>query len=302
MLELGVSTREHVEQALAARERGDDRPLGKILLANGWLDEPGYLKAMDAQRAREAFAAASAPTPERIDLEKKRRAARAAVQKGALVAEAAANAPFLRKIIGKPLGRVLVGRLIHKGQMALTLSGLLDRRPVRVKVLRPDMEHNARALARFDRECAALARVDHPCVTRVLDHGVQQLGDGHAIHWFATESDEGETLTERLEVEQVLDPERVAALGRDVAHGLAAAHRVGVIHRDVRPETIFLTRAGNVRIFDFGLARDEESSENLTLKGQILGAAEYAAPELALGPAVPASDVYSLGITLYQCL
>jgi serine/threonine-protein kinase len=100
----------------------------------------------------------------------------------------------------------------------------------------------------------------------------------------------------------VLDPERVASLGRDVAHGLAAAHRVGVIHRDVRPETIFLTRAGNVRIVDFGLARDEDSNENLTLKGQILGAAEYAAPELALGPAVPASDVYSLGITLYQCL
>jgi serine/threonine protein kinase len=310
LLELGIATRAHIERALAARVSGDERPLGRILLANGWIDEQGYLRATDAQRAREALGEGSAarakpdpPSIERIDLEQKRRAARAAVQKGAMVADAAANAPFLRRLMGKPLGSVKLRRLMDKGAMAFTLAGSIGEKPVRVKVLRPDMSRNARALARFERECAALARVEHPSVARVLDHGVLRDDAGEEIRWFATESDDGETLAVRLARERVLDPNEVVALGQDVASGLAAAHRVNVIHRDVRPETIFVTAKGAVRIFDFSVTRDEESSEHLTLKGQILGAAEYAAPELATGePATPAVDVYALGITLYVAL
>lgn len=304
LLELGVSTRAHIEEALAARAAGDARPLGKILLANGWLDEPGYLRALDAQRARDAIAASpNGPNPERIDLEKKRRAARAAVQKGAMVAEAAANAPFLRRLVGRSIGRVRLDRLIAKGPMAFTLAGSIGDKPVRVKVLRPDMAENPRALARFDRECAALARVDHPCVARILDHGVHMAQSGPPIRWFATEADEGETLGQRLTRERLLDPNEVVAMGQDVAHGLAAVHRANVIHRDVRPETIFVTKAGAVRITDFGVARDEGDSSHLTLKGQILGAAEFAAPELATSlPATPAVDVYALGVTLFLAL
>jgi serine/threonine protein kinase len=320
LLELGVSSRAHIDQALAAKAQGDERSLGKILLANGWLDEPGYLRALDAQRAREALDvpppppeaapaagarlfAADGPTPERMDLEKKRRAARAAVQKGAMVAEAAANAPFLRKLIGRQIGKVQCDRLIAKGQMAFTLSGSLDGRAVRVKVLRPDLAENPRALARFDREFAALARVDHPCVARVLDHGQYTEDSGQPVRWFATESDDGETLAQRLQRERILDPNEVVAFGQDVAHGLAAAHKEHVVHRDVRPETIFVTKSGAVRIFDFGVARDEDDTANLTLKGQILGAAEFAAPELASGkPAGPGADVYALGVTLFLAL
>ncbi len=308
LLELGVSTRAHIDQALAQRAGGDGRPLGKILLANGWLDEPGYLRALDAQRARDALDPSSrpdpnAPSPDRIDLEKKRRAARAAVQKGALVAEAAASAPFLRRLAGQTIGNVRLDRLVAKGPMAFGFSGFMGGRPVRVKVLRPELADNPRALARFDRELAALARVDHPCVARVLDHGVHMTQSGPPIRWFAIETDEGETLAQRLQRERLLDPNEVIALGQDVAHGLAAVHRANVVHRDVRPETIFITGAGAVRITEFGVARDEGDASNLTLKGQILGAAEFAAPELATpAPATPAVDVYALGVTLFLAL
>ena len=307
LLELGVSTRSSVEKALAARAQGDARSLGKILLANGWLDEPGFLRAIDAQRAREALADSRvplpAPSPDRIDLENRRRAARAAVQKGAMVAEAAANAPFLRRLMGKMLGSVRVERLVGKGQMAFTLAGRIGDRPVRVKVLRPDMADNTRALARFDRECTALAHIDHPSVVRILDHGIYGGETGPPIRWFATETDEGETLATRLQRFRCLDAHEVLVIGQDAAHGLAAAHRVNVVHRDIRPETIFVSSSGTVKIFDFGLARDEGDHSNITFKGQILGAAEYAAPELASGePATPAVDVYALGVTLYQTL
>jgi serine/threonine-protein kinase len=310
LLELGLSTRSSIEKARAARAKGDERSLGRILLANGWLDELGYLRAIDAQRAREALAEApvSAPSPDRLDLEKRRRAARAAVQKGALVAEAAANAPFLRRLVGKLLGRVRVERIVGKGPMAFTLAGRIGDRPVRVKVLRPDMADNARALARFDRECAALAHIDHPSVVRILDHGIHGgekagSGTGPSLRWFATEMDEGETLAARLQRFRFLDPHEVVAIGQDAAHGLAAAHGVNVVHRDLRPETIFVSASGTVKIFDFGLARAAGEDSHLTIKGQILGAAEYAAPELAAGePATSAADVYALGVTLHRAL
>jgi serine/threonine-protein kinase len=187
--------------------------------------------------------------------------------------------------------------------MAFTLAGRIGDRPVRLKVLRPDMTENPRALARFDREYAALAHIDHPSVVRILDHGIYGGETGPPIRWFATEADEGETLATRLQRHRTLDPHEVVVIGQDAAHGLAAAHRVNVVHRDIRPETIFVSASGTVKIFDFGLARDEGDHSNITFKGQILGAAEYAAPELASGePATPAVDVYALGVTLYQAL
>jgi hypothetical protein len=329
VLELGLSTRANVEKALAARASGDGRALGKILLASGWIDEAGYLRALDAGRARAALGAApaadaktkptgrkawalrqqpvedpNAPNPERLDLEKRRRAARAAVQKGALVAETAANAPFVKKLLGARLGRTQIERLVTKGPMSLTFHGRLDDgQLVTVKILRADMVENTRAIARFERQNAALARVDHPAVLRVLDHGVLADGAEPSVHWLSVEREERETtLAERLELEHTLAPASAAALGAEVANGLAAAHRAGVIHRDVRPETIFLSASGAVRVGDFGLARDEEAQDQITFKGQILGAAEYTAPELSAGPATPAADVYSLGVLLYRVL
>jgi serine/threonine-protein kinase len=170
-------------------------------------------------------------------------------------------------------------------------------RPVAVKLVRAGRD---RAADRFGLEVRTAARLNHPHVVTVFDAGttddrlflVMELLSGRTV------SDE------RNEHGGRLDPYRVATIGAQAAAGLAAAHRHGVVHRDVKPANLMLAADDRVKVGDFGVARfTSEVAEALTGTGQVVGTSLYLAPERVRGDsAAPASDVYALGCVLYELL
>ncbi|MFE5730606.1 protein kinase [Streptomyces sp. NPDC056528] len=152
---------------------------------------------------------------------------------------------------------------------------------------------------RFRLEAQTAARLSHPHVVGVFDFGTW---DGKLF--LVMELVEGDSLAGSPSDPLVLPPERVAVVAAHAAAGLAAAHRQGVVHRDIKPGNLLIDAEGTVKLADFGIARFvDDPSAALTTTGQIVGTGLYLAPERALGqPASPASDVYSLGCVLYQLL
>lgn len=155
------------------------------------------------------------------------------------------------------------------------------------------------AADRFRLEAQTAARLSHPHVVGVFDFGTW---DGKLF--LVMELVEGDSLAGNPGTPLVLPAERVAHVAAHAAAGLAAAHREGVVHRDIKPGNLLLDGDGTVKLADFGIARFvDDPSAGLTTTGQIVGTGLYLAPERALGrPASPASDVYSLGCVLYQLL
>ena len=173
---------------------------------------------------------------------------------------------------------------------------------VALKLLRAGRGASPLQRARFLREAQALARVRHPGVVRVHAAGE----DGGRL-WIAMDLLPGGSLAERLRVGGPLPQREVARLGRALARALAAAHAVGILHRDVKPENVLLDPAGEPVLVDFGLALLEEGEpgERLTVSGQLLGTPAYAAPEQLAGRTArvgPAADLFGLGGTLYALL
>ncbi|MFF0477899.1 protein kinase [Streptomyces sp. NPDC004284] len=150
---------------------------------------------------------------------------------------------------------------------------------------------------RFRLEAQTAARLSHPHVVGVFDFGTW---DGKLF--LVMELVEGDSLQGSPSEPMVLPAERVAVVAAHAAAGLAAAHRQGVVHRDIKPGNLLVDAEGTVKLADFGIARFvDDPSAALTTTGQIVGTGLYLAPERALGqPASPASDVYSLGCVLYQ--
>ncbi|WP_395361329.1 protein kinase [Streptomyces sp. YH02] len=155
------------------------------------------------------------------------------------------------------------------------------------------------AADRFRLEAQTAARLSHPHVVGVFDFGTW---DGKLF--LVMELVEGDSLAGSPSDPLVLPAERVAVVAAHAAAGLAAAHRQGVVHRDIKPGNLLVDAEGTVKLADFGIARFvDDPSAALTTTGQIVGTGLYLAPERALGqPASPASDVYSLGCVLYQLL
>ncbi|XEC32203.1 serine/threonine protein kinase [Streptomyces fradiae] len=160
-------------------------------------------------------------------------------------------------------------------------------------------EHDPSAAERFRMEAQTAARLSHPHVVGVFDFGTW---DGKLF--LVMELVSGDSLAGDRGRSVVLGPEQVATVAAHAAAGLAAAHRQGVVHRDIKPGNLLMDADGTVKLADFGIARFvDDPSAGLTTTGQIVGTGLYLAPERALGqPASPASDVYSLGCVLYQLL
>ncbi|MFE0254690.1 serine/threonine-protein kinase [Streptomyces sp. NPDC059010] len=171
-------------------------------------------------------------------------------------------------------------------------------RQVAVKLLLPQ-DADPTATPRFRMEAQTAARIDHPNVVGVRDFGEQdnQL-------FLVMELVEGDSLARTLARSGAQPAERVARIAAQAAAGLAAAHRQGIVHRDIKPGNLLLDADGTLKIGDFGIARFmDDPGAALTATGQIVGTSLYLAPERALGrPAGPASDVYALGCVLYQLL
>lgn len=171
------------------------------------------------------------------------------------------------------------------------------RRPVAVKRLLPHLGADAASVERFRREAVALARVNHPGVIAVFD--TIDTVDCHAI---VMELVSGHTLRARLDEVSVLSPGDVIDLGIQLFDALDAAHRHGLIHRDVTPANVLMVDDGSVRLADFGLVQFAESAhENRTLVGAMAGTAEYIAPEQVEGGVVdPRADIYSASVVLFE--
>jgi serine/threonine-protein kinase len=172
----------------------------------------------------------------------------------------------------------------------------LDRL-VAVKLLDERAASDDGLRGRFVREARLAARLSHPNVVSVFDAGED---DGRP--YIVMEHVEGETLADLLARRDRLPPEEARGLALQAAHGLAHAHAVGLVHRDVKPQNLLLREDGTLKIADFGIARAAEGT-SLTQAGTVLGTAAYLSPEQALGEDVtPATDVYSLGAVLYELL
>ncbi len=191
---------------------------------------------------------------------------------------------------------------IGRGGMA-TIYRARDRRmgrQVAVKILREMYSNDPKFVLRFQREARAVSALAHPNIVQVFDYG--QSDDNYFI---VMELIEGIDLRRYLKRDGVLDLRRAVVIGHDVALALGAAHRQGIVHRDVKPQNILVNDDGLVKLTDFGIATfyRDVTSERLTTTGMTLGTVQYYAPEQAQGEVVtPAADVYALGIVLYEML
>lgn len=171
-------------------------------------------------------------------------------------------------------------------------------RAVAVKLLLGD-HADASSTARFRMEAQTAARLSHPHLVAVFDFGAWE-----DRFYLVMELVEGRSLSDVLATQETVHPEQVALIAGQAAAGLAAAHRQGIVHRDIKPGNLMLDAEGSVKIGDFGIAQFvDDPSTALTTAGHIVGTSLYLAPERALGrTADSASDMYSLGCVIYQLL
>lgn len=194
-------------------------------------------------------------------------------------------------------GRYEIREMVGMGGMGIVYRAR-DRRldvEVAVKLLNADRAADPETLQRFERELVLARQVSHPSVVRI--HDIGQDGDKHFL---TMDFVPGRSLKAVLEEDGPLSAGQAAAVGRDLAAALGAAHDKGVVHRDLKPANVLMDEEGRARISDFGVARSL-SGRDLTRTGHVLGTPDYLSPEQALGESVDGrSDIYALGLLLYE--
>ena len=172
------------------------------------------------------------------------------------------------------------------------------QRPVALKIIRPENSREERFRQRFQRESRTAASIDHPNVIPILE-----AGDQDGVLFITMRLVEGTDLRALISAQGRVDPQRAARIVRQVGAGLDAAHKQGLVHRDVKPANVLLARADHVYLSDFGLAKQETEGGGLTRQGSIVARAEYVAPEQITEDRVDArTDVYALGCLLFESL
>jgi len=205
-----------------------------------------------------------------------------------------------------PIGARRFGKFILLEELGSGGMGTVYRarqtdldRVVALKVLHGAAAAGASLIERFQREARAAARLDHAGIVRVYE-----VGEADGVHFFTMELVDGENLLSRVRHDNPPLQERVRWV-RDAARALHYAHENGLVHRDVKPHNILVTAGGDVKVADFGLARDVSAGRGLTVSGEVMGTPQYMAPEQARGlwdQVGPRADVYSLGATLYELI
>jgi serine/threonine-protein kinase len=209
-----------------------------------------------------------------------------------------------RSTSSQMIGTVLSGRYkleakLGSGGMStvyLAKDATLDR-AVAVKVMHREMSEQADQLERFRQEARAVAKLSHPNVVAVIDAGED---GGHPYIVF--EYVEGETLKQRIARVGALDTQEALAYAIEIARGLTVAHARNMVHRDIKPQNVLIDAEGRAKLTDFGISRQLEQ-DGMTATGRVLGTTDYVAPEQAMGhPVDIRSDIYSLGVVLYEML
>ena len=194
--------------------------------------------------------------------------------------------------------RYRLGRVLGRGGMCIVYQAWDTKlqRDVAVKRLEPPLNEDPRTRARFDREGRALAQLSHPNVVTLIDRGSTDSEE-----YLVFEYVEGKSLKELIK-EKPLDPAEAGGILGQVAEGLAAAHQAGMVHRDVKPQNILIDRNGHAKVTDFGIATGADWTR-VTKAGSIIGSARYMSPEQVRSKPVDVrSDIYSLGIVMYEML
>src|ERR671930_1923754 len=196
--------------------------------------------------------------------------------------------------------RIAVGGM---GEVWEAADTRLDR-PVAIKILKPELCGDAEFLHRFRTEARTTASLNHPGIAAVHDYGeTAAIPEGpEDTAYLVMELVEGEPLAAILAREGRINADHTLDMLEQAGHALQAAHERGLVHRDVKPGNILVTKNGAVKLTDFGIAKAADAAP-VTRSGMVMGTAHYIAPEQALGhEAEPASDVYSLAVVGYECL
>src|SRR3954449_9950270 len=178
-------------------------------------------------------------------------------------------------------------------------------RQVAIKLMHREIASDSDQLERFRREARAVAQLNHPHVVGVIDAGEEGHDhdpDGLSTPYIVFEYVEGETLKDRIRRHGRLPIGESVAYAIEIARALGAAHDHRIVHRDVKPQNVLIDEEGTAKVTDFGIARSL-TEEGLTADGRVLGTTDYVSPEQALGQDVdPQSDLYSLGVVLFEML
>lgn len=204
-------------------------------------------------------------------------------------------------------GKYVVDALIGVGGMGKVYRGrnLRTEHSIAIKTLMPELVHDDSLVRRFEVEAKAASNLSHPNTIRVYDHG----NEGKLL-WMVMELLDGHSLERALSTERTIEQRRLIGLMRQVCASLAEAHGKGLVHRDLKPDNIFLNRAGGetdfVKVLDFGVAKLKDpkfGSEKLTQAGMIFGTPRYMSPEQARAKELDErSDIYALGVIMFECL
>lgn len=200
-------------------------------------------------------------------------------------------------------GRYEIGETLGYGGMSEVhrARDTVLGRDVAVKIMRPELARDETFYQRFRREAQNSASLNHPSIVAIYDTGEEHTDDGD-LPYIVMELVEGDTIRDLVRTDGPMDVTRALGVMADVCGAIDFSHKKGIIHRDVKPANIMISRDGAVKVMDFGIARAvSDSTSTLTQTSSVLGTAQYLSPEQARGESVDArSDLYSAGCVLYE--